>query len=80
MIFKYIIYFVQYFYFLFTESVRALLGRHTKILVKYMVKLDTKGDKTENRVLVSMSILKYYLLFCKSSSKFGVKVRGFGLK
>lgn len=36
-----------------SESVRALLGRHTKILVKYMVKLETKGDKTENRVLVS---------------------------
>uniref|UniRef100_A0A1B0D2C0 Uncharacterized protein n=1 Tax=Phlebotomus papatasi TaxID=29031 RepID=A0A1B0D2C0_PHLPP len=34
-----------------TESVKALLGRHTKILVKYIVKLETKGDKTENRVL-----------------------------
>lgn len=41
------------FSYLFTESVKALLGRHTKILVKYMVKLETKGDKTDNRVLVS---------------------------
>lgn len=39
----------------FAESVKALLGRHTKILVKYVVKLETKGDKTENRVLVSNS-------------------------
>lgn len=39
--------------FTVAESVKALLGRHTKILVKYVVKLETKGDKTENRVLVS---------------------------
>lgn len=38
---------------IFTESVKSVLGRHTKILVKYMVKLETKNDKTENRVLVS---------------------------
>lgn len=42
-------------FFSFTESVKSILGRHTKILVKYMVKLETKGDKTENRVLVSMT-------------------------
>lgn len=42
-----------FFLSFFSESVRALLGRHTKILVKYMIKLETKGDKTENRVLVS---------------------------
>lgn len=56
------VHFVLNWYFLFTESVRALLGRHTKILVKYMVKLDTKGDKTENRVLVSMSIFLEIIL------------------
>lgn len=32
-----------------------MLGRQTKILVKYMVKLEIKSDKTENRVLVSYS-------------------------
>lgn len=36
-----------------TDSIKALLGRHTKILVKYMVKLELKADKLENRVLVS---------------------------
>lgn len=39
--------------FLITDSIKVLLGRHTKILVKYMVKLEIKTDKTENRVLVS---------------------------
>lgn len=39
------------------ESVKSILGRHTKILVKYMVKLETKGDKTENRVLVSVECI-----------------------
>lgn len=42
------------FLFFFAESVKSFLGRHTKILVKYMIKLETKGDKTENRVLVSI--------------------------
>lgn len=42
------------FFSVFADSVKALLGRHTKILIKYMVKLETKGDKTENRVLVSI--------------------------
>ncbi|XP_053687706.1 F-actin-uncapping protein LRRC16A isoform X3 [Sabethes cyaneus] len=46
------------------ESVRALLGRHTKILVKYMVKLETKSDKTENRVLVFTPV-RIYLLTAK---------------
>uniref|UniRef100_A0A182JPL6 CARMIL_C domain-containing protein n=1 Tax=Anopheles christyi TaxID=43041 RepID=A0A182JPL6_9DIPT len=39
------------------ESVKTLLGRHTKILVKYMVKLEVKTDKTENRVLNADVIL-----------------------
>lgn len=38
---------------LFTESVKALLGKHVKILLKNVVKLEIKADKTENRVLVS---------------------------
>lgn len=40
----------------FSESIRSVLGRHTKILVKYMVKLEYKTDKTENRVLVSVVV------------------------
>ncbi|XP_058833683.1 F-actin-uncapping protein LRRC16A isoform X4 [Topomyia yanbarensis] len=47
-----------------TESVKTLLGRHTKILVKYMVKLETKSDKTENRVLVFTPV-RVYLLTAK---------------
>lgn len=42
----------------FADSIKSVLGRHTKILVKYMVKLEYKTDKTENRVLVSGKILK----------------------
>lgn len=38
---------------LILESVKAVLGRHTKILVKYLVKLETRSDKSENRILVS---------------------------
>jgi hypothetical protein len=37
----------------FAESVKSLLGKHVKILLKNVVRLETKGDKTENRVLVS---------------------------
>ncbi|XP_055687303.1 F-actin-uncapping protein LRRC16A isoform X3 [Lutzomyia longipalpis] len=51
-----------------TESVKALLGRHTKILVKYIVKLETKGDKTENRVLVFTPV-RIYLLIAKVPTK-----------
>ncbi|XP_068146879.1 F-actin-uncapping protein LRRC16A isoform X3 [Drosophila tropicalis] len=50
------------------ESVKSLLGRHTKILVKYMVKLETKGDKTENRVLVFTPV-RIYLLSAKVPTK-----------
>lgn len=46
------------------ESVKTLLGRHTKILVKYMVKLEIKNDKTENRVLVFTPV-RVYLLTAK---------------
>ena len=34
------------------ESIRLLLGKNTKILLKVPVKLELKGDKTENRILV----------------------------
>ncbi|KAM8714257.1 hypothetical protein ACLKA7_014400 [Drosophila subpalustris] len=51
-----------------TESVKSILGRHTKILVKYMVKLETKGDKTENRVLVFTPV-RIYLLSAKVPTK-----------
>ena len=49
------------FLFLFPESVKSLLGKHVKILLKNVVKLETKGDKTENRVLVSSDIKINYL-------------------
>lgn len=50
------------------EGVKSILGRHTKILVKYMVKLETKGDKTENRVLVFTPV-RIYLLIAKVPTK-----------
>ncbi len=34
------------------ESIRLLLGKNVKILLKSPVKLELKGDKTENRILV----------------------------
>lgn len=43
----------------FSDSVTALLGKRIKILLKNVVKLETKGDKTENRVLVSIFHLEY---------------------
>uniref|UniRef100_A0A336K1P9 CSON012992 protein n=1 Tax=Culicoides sonorensis TaxID=179676 RepID=A0A336K1P9_CULSO len=47
-----------------TDSIKSVLGRHTKILVKYMVKLEYKTDKTENRVLVFTPV-RVYLLTAK---------------
>ncbi|XP_063216006.1 F-actin-uncapping protein LRRC16A isoform X3 [Bacillus rossius redtenbacheri] len=46
------------------QSVKALLGKHVKILHKNVVKLETKGDKTENRVLV-FSPCRLFLLTAK---------------
>ncbi|XP_012283154.1 F-actin-uncapping protein LRRC16A isoform X2 [Orussus abietinus] len=46
------------------ESVKALLGKHVKILLKNVVKLETKPDKLENRVLV-FSPCRLFLLTAK---------------
>ncbi|CAH1398119.1 unnamed protein product [Nezara viridula] len=46
------------------DSVTALLGKRIKILLKNVVKLETKGDKTENRVLV-FSPCRLFLLTAK---------------
>nr|CAD7411194.1 unnamed protein product [Timema cristinae] len=46
------------------ESVKSLLGKHVKILHKNVVKLETKGDKTDNRVLV-FSPCRLFLLTAK---------------
>ncbi|XP_070167015.1 F-actin-uncapping protein LRRC16A isoform X3 [Polyergus mexicanus] len=46
------------------ESVKALLGKHVKILLKNVVKLETKQDKQENRVLV-FSPCRLFLLSAK---------------
>ncbi|KAK6644485.1 hypothetical protein RUM43_000752 [Polyplax serrata] len=46
------------------ESVKALLGKQIKILLKNVVKLETKGDKTENRVLV-FSPCRLFILTAK---------------
>lgn len=37
------------------ESVKNVLGKHVKILERRAVRMETKGDKTENRILVSHS-------------------------
>ncbi|KAL1376379.1 hypothetical protein pipiens_016925, partial [Culex pipiens pipiens] len=46
------------------ESVKTVLGRNVKILVKYMVKLETKSDKFENRMLV-LTPVRVYLFTAK---------------
>ncbi|XP_051163471.1 F-actin-uncapping protein LRRC16A isoform X3 [Leptopilina boulardi] len=46
------------------ESVKSLLGKHVKILLKTVVKLETKPDKLENRVLV-FSPCRLFLLAAK---------------
>jgi len=46
------------------ESVKSLLGKHVKILLKNVVRLETKGDKTEYRVLV-FSPCRLFLLTAK---------------
>lgn len=43
---------LDHFYFCDIESVKLLLGKHVKILLKNVVKFEVKADKTENRVLV----------------------------
>lgn len=40
--------------FVFAESVKNVLGKHVKILERRAVRMETKGDKTENRILVSL--------------------------
>ena len=35
------------------DGIKTLLGKHVKPLLKCAVKLESKGDKTENRILVS---------------------------
>lgn len=39
--------------FSFSDSIRQCLGRKVKLTLKVLVKVETRGDKTENRVLVS---------------------------
>ncbi|XP_065226463.1 F-actin-uncapping protein LRRC16A isoform X2 [Planococcus citri] len=46
------------------ESVKLLLGKHVKILLKNVVKFETKAEKTENRVLV-FSPCRFFLLTAK---------------
>ena len=42
------------------ESIKDVLGRKIKITLKKKVKLEVKGDKVENRVLVSINFFKVW--------------------
>lgn len=46
------VFFIKVFSFI-AESVRDVIGRKIKISVKKKVKLETKGDKVDNKILVS---------------------------
>lgn len=48
---------------LLTDSIKTLLGKQVKILFKNVVRLETKGDKTENRVLVSVFEFFYCVFY-----------------
>lgn len=52
------------------ESVREAVGRRVKLTLRRKVQLEVKGDKVENRVLVSDSCsLLYCLVFHKNVLK-----------
>lgn len=51
-----LVYYMPVILFL-TDSIKSSVGNKVKILFKNVVRLETKGDKTENRVLVSTNIL-----------------------
>jgi hypothetical protein len=42
-------------YFFLSESIKDVIGRKIKIAMKKKVKLEVKGDKVENKVLVSVT-------------------------
>lgn len=52
------------------ESVRDAVGRKVKLSLRRRVKLEIKGDKTENRVLVSQLLLLSSYFFIKGSEIF----------
>lgn len=41
------------------ESIRDVIGRKIKISVKKKVKLETKGDKVDNKILVDLTALPW---------------------
>ncbi|XP_046397648.1 F-actin-uncapping protein LRRC16A isoform X2 [Ischnura elegans] len=53
------------------ESIKTLLGKHVKTLLKIVVKLETKGDKTENRVLV-YSPCRLFILTAKVPTRIDI--------
>lgn len=44
----------------FVESVREAVGRRVKLTLRRKVQLEVKGDKVENKVLVSNSCLVFF--------------------
>lgn len=52
------------------ESMRDAVGRKVKLSLRKRVKLEIKGDKTENRVLVSRLLLLLSYFFIKGSKIF----------
>lgn len=47
------------------ESVREAVGRRVKLTLRRKVQLEVKGDKVENRVLVSDSCSLSFSKYCK---------------
>lgn len=62
------IYSITFVFVLFlTDSIKSSVGNKVKILFKNVVRLETKGDKTENRVLVSINYIEFNLYQCAFS-------------
>jgi len=57
-----------------TESIKDVIGRKIKIAVKKKVKLEVKGDKVENKVLVLTSC-RAFLVTARIPTKSNVQNR-----
>ena len=60
------------------ESIRLILGKHAKILLKVPVKLEKGGDKTENRILV-FTAHRLFVMIARVPSRYVAKFLGLHL-
>lgn len=44
---------------LLAESISTILGKNVKILYKSLIRMESRGDKVDNKVLVSNCVICY---------------------